>query len=390
MANSLLTPNVIAKEALLQLENSMVMGNLVHRDFKKEFVKVGGTVTVRKPIIFNASDGATRVNQDISEQSTTLTVGSRKHVSWNFSSQDLTLTIDEYPKRYIKPAMSALANQVDMDLCSQFSSVYRAVGTAGTTPSTFASVAAAGQKLDEAACPPEDRRLVVNPAGYWSLAGSLLTLYNQNIVKEAAQKGYLGRFANFETYMDQNITKQTKGVATGTPVSNGANQTGGTIVTNGWTASTTGILKAGDIITFAGVYEVNPQSKLSTGSLKQFVVTSDVNSDSSGNATIPVSPALVTSGNYQNGSGPIANSSAITIVNTHAANLAFHKNAFALVMVPLELPDGAPFKAQESYNGMSVRVVKDYDVANDVEIIRLDIMYGVAAIYPELAVRLLG
>src|SRR5574340_769167 len=168
MANSLLTPNVIAKEALLQLENSMVMGNLVHRDFKKEFVKVGGTITVRKPIIFNASDGATRVNQDVSEQSTTLTVGSRKHVSWNFSSQDLTLTIDEYSKRYIRPAMSALANQVDMDLCNQFSNVYRAVGTAGTTPSTFANVAAAGQKLDESACPQEDRRLVVNPAGYWS------------------------------------------------------------------------------------------------------------------------------------------------------------------------------------------------------------------------------
>ncbi len=390
MANSLLTPNIIAKEALLQLENNMVMGNLVHRDYKKEFVKVGGTVTVRKPIIFNASDGATRVNQDVSEQSTTLTIGSRKHVSWNFSSQDLTLTIDEYSKRYIKPAMVALANQVDIDLCNQFTSVYRATGTAGTTPSTFANVASAGQKLDEAACPQDERRLVVNPAAYWSLAGSLLTLYNQQIVKEAAQKGYLGRFANFETYMDQNITKQTKGVATGTPVSNGTNQTGSSIITNGWTISTTGILNAGDIITFAGVFEVNPQSKLSTGALKQFVVTSAVNSDGSGNATIPVSPALVTTGNYQNGSAAIANGSAIVVVGTHAANLAFHKNAFALVMVPLELPDGAPFKAQESYNGMSVRVVKDYDVANDLEIIRLDIMYGVAAIYPELSCRLLG
>src|SRR5574340_554950 len=225
MGNTLLTPTVIAKEALFQLENAMVMGNLVHRDYKKEFVKVGGTVTVRKPIIFNASNGATRVNQDVSEQSTTLTIGSRKHVSWNFSSQDLTLTIQEYAKRYIKPAMLALANQVDMDLCGLFNQIPKVTGTAGTTPANWSAAAGAGQKLDEGAVPQEDRHLVVNPAAYWTLAGSAIVsgagnnIYNPAISKEAWQKAYLGKFANFDTYMAQNIdgsAKLSQGASYGT------------------------------------------------------------------------------------------------------------------------------------------------------------------------------
>lgn len=389
MANTIVTPSIIAKEALMHLENEMVMGKLVHRDYKKEFVKVGNSVSVRKPVQFTVSDGTTRVNQDVTETTTSITIDKRKHVSWNFTTQDLTLSIEEYSERYIKPAMIALANKVDEDLCGLYVDVPAASGTAGTAPSTFAALAGVGQKMDEAAA-LQDRRLVLNPAGYWNLADGLKGTYVQSLAKDIYRKGYLGEIASFSTYQDQNIKSHTKGTATGTPLSNGATQTGASIVTDGWTASVTGILKKGDVITFAGVNAVNPISKASTGALKQFVVTADVDSDGTGNATISISPSITTSGAYQNASAAVADNSAITVVGSHAANLAFCKSAFALVMCPLELPDGAAFKARESYKNMSIRVVKDYDIDADTDIIRLDILYGVKTLYPELACRLLG
>jgi len=145
------------------------------------------------------------------------------------------------------------------------------------------------------------------------------------------------------------------------------------------------------VFTIAGVYSVNPVSKQSTGQLQQFTVMADANSGAStGPATLTVSPPIISSGVHQTVSAAPADDAAITVVNSHAANLAFHKNAFALVMCPLELPDSAGFKARESHNGLSVRVVKDYNVDSDEEIIRLDILYGVKAVDPRLAVRLLG
>jgi hypothetical protein len=403
MANGLITPQVIAKEALMQLENNMVMGNNVHREYKKEFVKVGDTVNVRMPVDFTVTDGATRSNQDVVEKNSNVVVDKRKHVSWKFSTQDLTLTVEEYSQRYIKPAMIRLANQVDSDLCALYKKVYHTAGTAGTTPSTFAALGSAAQKMDEVAIPRDSRKLVLNPAAHWSLADGLKGLFNQKRVEDFVGEGYLGSLAGFDILDDQNIVSHTKGTATGTPLVNGGSQsvtyaslTSGSsfwqssLITDGWTNSVTGILKAGDVFTIANVFAVNPISKQSTGQLQEFTVISDANSDGSGNATITVSPPIISSGVFQTVSATPADNAAITVKASHAANLAFHKNAFALVMVPLELPDSAGFKARESYNGMSVRVVKDYDIDADEEIIRLDILYGTKAVDPRLAVRLLG
>ncbi len=404
MANSVITPTIIAKEAVMQLENNMVMGNNVFREYKKEFVKVGDTVNVRMPVDFTVTDGATRSNQDVVEKNTNIVVDQRKHVSWKFSTQDLTLSIEEYSERYIKPAMIRLANNVDSALTNLYKKVYHSAGTAGTTPATFAAIGAAAQKMDEMGVPDDgSRKLVLNPAAHWALADGLKSIYNQKRVEDFIGKGYLGQIANFDIFGDQNIKSHTKGTATGTPLVNGASQnvtyaslTNGSslwsssLITDGWSNSITGILKAGDVFTIAAVYSVNPVSKESTGALQQFTVVSDVNSDGSGNCTVSVSPPIISSGVNQTVSAAPADNAAITVVATHAANLAFHKNAFALVTCPLELPDSAGFKARESHNGLSVRVVKDYDVDADEEIIRLDILYGVKAVDPRLAVRLLG
>jgi hypothetical protein len=405
MANTLITSSMIAKEALMQLENNCVMGNLVHRDYKKEFVKVGDSVSVRRPVRFSATDGATLSKQDVTEGKTSITIDQRKHVGWEFNSNDLTLKIEKYSERYIKPAMITLAQSVDSALTGLYKGVYNFVGTPGTTPSTFASLGAAGQRLDEGAVPPESRCSVLNPAAAWAIANDLKSLAtNDSKAKGAFEEAKIGRYARTDTYMDQSIKVHTVGAHGGTPLINGADQNvtyatskdtnAQDVITDGWTASAA-VLKQGDVITFAGVYAVNPVTKESTGELQHFVVNEDVTADGTGNATFEISPPIITSGAYQTVSAVPADNAAITVKTGtastgYAQNLVFHKNALALVTCPLIIPDGAAFSARESHDGYSVRVVKDYDITNDTDIIRLDILYGVKTIYADLACRLTG
>ena len=402
MPNAIITPSIIAKEALMQLENNLVFGSNVHREYKKEFVKVGDTVSVRKPVRFSVTDGAVASIQDVTESSTPFTINKRKHVAWKFTTQDLTLSIEQYSERYIQPAMISLANQVDSDLAALYRDVNYAVGTAGATPNTFAALGAAAEKMDLGAVPQENRKLVLNPTAHWAIADGLKSVFNQSRVENFIGKGYLGTIANFDLFMDQNVQRHTRGVLGGTPLVNGAGQTltaptsaqltanTTALVTDGWTNSVANVLVAGDIITLANVNAVNPVSKQDTGQLMQFTVVSNASSNGSGQATVTISPAIISAGPYQNVTAAPADNAAITTVNTHTANLAFHKNAFGLVTVPLELPDGAAFKAREQDKGISVRVIKDYDFTNDEDRIRIDIMYGVKTLYADLATRLLG
>lgn len=411
MANSLITPSIIAKEALVQLENNLTMANNVHREYKKEFVKVGDSVSIRKPVKFYAADGATRVNQDVEEANTSITINKQKHVSWKFSSKDLTLTVEDYSERYIKPAMIALANVIDRNGHALYTNVWNHVGTPGTTPANFAAMALAAQRMDEMAVPTDMRKAMLNPAAAYAIAGTATTLYMNGVNQQAYRTGSIGEIAGLDTYRSQNVTVHTNGARGGTPLVNGADQNvtyatakntnSQSLVTDGWSNSVTGVLKAGDVFTIAGVYAMNPvPGEGTTGKqqmpyLQQFTVLADANSSAGGAATLTISPAIIVSGPYQTVSAAPADNAAITVVSGTAStaypqNLVMHKNAFALVMCPLELPDGVEFKARETHKGLSVRVVKQYDIANDDDIIRLDVLYGWKAIYPDLAVRLVG
>jgi len=394
-SNTLLNPTVIAKEALMQLENSMVMGANVHRQYKKEFVKKGTSITIRKPNKFRATKAQARTNSNLAESSTTLTVATQAHVSWAFSSVELTMTIEEYSERYIKPATIALGNVVDKDLCALYDDVHNQVGTPGTTPSQFSDLGDAQRRLDDEGIPGGEERVgVLNPAANWSLADGLKGTFAQDVAEDLIRKGYLGRIANLKLFMDQNIQSHTTGAHTTdcTPLVNGASQTGTSLVTDGWKASTA-VLKAGDVFTIADVYAVNPVSGDSTGVLRQFVSTADVTSDDGGAATITIYPGITTSGAYQTVSAGPANDAAITMVGTentgYPQNLVFHPNAFALVSVPVAMPANV-WGARETYNNVSIRVVKQYDIDADEEIIRLDILYGVKTLYPELCCRMTG
>jgi len=391
MANTVLTPSIISKETLVMLENNLVAAGKVNRQFENQFVKIGTTLNVRKPNRFKVRTGQGLQIQDVVEPSTSISISNQKGVDFQFSSSELTLTIEEFSERYLKPAAAEIANAIDYDVIGNFSQVFNLVGTPGVTPSQFSDLAAVGQRMDEGGVPQEGRTLILNPAAYWKLADGLKGLYVQS-VSEPALKGFLAKVANFEIYMDQNVQNQTVGAYAGTGVVNGASQTGSSIVTNGWTGGITGLLNVGDVITFANVYAVNPKSRQSTGSLQNFVVTATASSDSSGNSTISIYPSIVTTGAYQTVNASPANGAAITVKGTastaYAQNLGFVKDAFGLVTVPLELPDGVDFKAREMFKGISIRIIRAYDVNNDVLPCRLDTLYGTVAFYPEFACRM--
>lgn len=412
MPNSpILVPSVIAKEALMQLKNQLVFGKLAHRQYKKEFAKVGDTVTIRKPVKFVTTDGATRQNQDVEEGSTSIKIDQRKHVSWNFSTQDLTLSIEEYSERYIAPAMLTLAQTVDAYGSGLYRKIWNRVGTPGTTPSNYAALGAVAQRMTEMAVPRNERRAALTSEAFHKIAGTLTTLNMPKQAADAWASGEIGNIAGFNTHESVNIRSHQVGTKAGTPLVNGGGQntlyaasmkTGvQTLSLKGFTASSAGVLREGDVFTIAGVFAVNPvpgeggAGKTVLPYLQQFVVRqSVVNSDASGNAVVTIAPAIITSGPYQTVSAAPADSAAISVVGAAnqvtPQNLCFHKNALALVTVPLEMPDGCAWKAQESHDGLSVRIVKDYDINSDAEIVRVDVLFGWEAIYPDLAVRLDG
>ena len=395
--NTLLTPTIIAKEALMQLTNNLAMARHVHTAYKNEFVKVGQTITVRKPNKFRAKKAQTRDNTDLSEPSTSITMSTQAHVSWAFSSVDLTTTIEDYSKRYISPAANALANIVDADLCGLYDDVYNSAGTPGITPATFAVLGDAQRILDDEAVPSDTRVGILNPAANWSLADGLKGTFAQQVAKDIMTKGFLGRIANLDLFSDQNVVRHTTGAFSGgTPlVTTTIDATATEIVTKGWDGDSDTI-KVGDVFTIADVYAVNPMSGSSTGVLRRFTVTEDATS-SGGAITIKLSPSIVYGATdpYTTVSAYPLEDAALTFIGTESTaypqNLVFHPNAFALVTVPIEMPAnvwGARETDQDA--GLSIRVVKQYDIDADEEIIRLDILYGVKTLYPELACRLWG
>lgn len=395
--DTLLTPSIITKETLVILTNNLVMAGRVNRQFEDQMgAKIGTQLTVRKPNRFTVSSGPGLQVQDVVEPSTTITITNQNHVDFEFGSAALTLVVEEFSERYCKPAAEALANIIDQTVLQQIINVYNEVGTPGTVPNAFSFIALVAQRLDEEAAPQRDRTLVLNPAAYWKFAVGISTVYVQSVA-EPAFKGYAPNIANFEIYEDQNVPVQTTGLYGSTsPTVNGAGQTGSTIVTSGWPTGITGLLNVGDIFTIAGVNAINPQSKASTGSLRNFVVTSVANSNSSGGASISIYPAITpaTGGSaYATTDTAPAAGAAITVISGSSGqslskNIGFCKDAFGLVSVPLIMPDGVDFKSQEKFKGISLRTIRDYDINNDVLPCRIDVMFGTSTFYPEIACRL--
>lgn len=393
-SNTFVKSTVLAKESLMQLENELGMAKLVNRDWENKFAKDGDTLGIRNPNKFRATKARARSNSAIAETNITLTVATQAHVSFEWDTKTMTDTIERISERYVKPALSAIANTIDVDLYSLYSSIYNQVGSPGTSPSDYDVYADARRVLNEEAIPLRPRFVCVNPLGESETLKGLKGLFSEKLVNGVVTNGAIGSLAGFDFHMAQNVVVHTTGAFTtgSTPLVDGASQTDSTLLTKGW-ASGTATLKKGDVFTIAGVYAVNPKTGQSTGQLRQFTVTADITSTGTA-INIAISPTPIASGAYQTVDALPADSAAITLVGSESTqypmNVGFHKDCFTLAVRPLEIPSSCTYGARESYNGLSVRVIKAYDIEEDKEVLRFDVLYGVLCQMPEAGVRIIG
>lgn len=416
--DTLLTVSTITQEAAMVLENELTFAHGVSREYDDRFAvtgaKVGDTVNVRKPARFIGTSGPSLNVEDFNETSIPVVVGNpalygdQWHVDTNFTTKDLALSMDAFSDRVIKPAMASIANHVDADgLRMAKNETANIVGVAGTAPTGLITYLNGGAYLDAEAAPRDGKRtIVIEPFTQAVIVDSLKGLFTPSTTLDKQfQKGMMGRDSGGMNWMmDQNVVSQTFGswaTTVGALTVNGANQG----LATGWASTSTLsiattqtlTLQQGDVIQFAGVLAVNPQSRKSYGKLRNFVVKQAVTSGS-GNFNVVVSPALIYAGQFQNVTISPAASAVVTPFNIAATtgaavsspqNIMYHRNAYTLAMADLMVPEGVHFagRASSKEAGISVRIVRQYTINNDSLPCRMDVLYGWAPIYPELACR---
>lgn len=400
MAQTILTTDQITNKSLQLLENNLVVTRNVNRQYDDSFAnsgaKIGSTLRIRLPDRALVTDGPALGVQDDNEQFTTLTVSSQKHIAVNFTSAELTLSMDDFSERVLKPRLSQLAASVDNDVCGVYRDIFNSVGTPGTTPTTSLVLLQAQQKLSEGATDISPRYATVNPAANSGLVEGMKGFFNPSgVISRQFKSGMMGEgvLGFDEVNMSQSLKNHTTGDwGTGITVTSTVSTQGQSTLGISFTGSSK-TWKRGDVFTIAGVYAVNPQTRESTGSLQQFVVTEDVTGTST--ATVKISPALYDASHALATilSFPAA-TNAITMLGSantiYPQNLVYHKNAITFATADLIMPNGVDMAARKNYNGISLRFVRDYDINNDRMPCRIDVLYGVAAIRPAMAARLWG
>ena len=400
MSNSILTIDMITRKALEILENNLVLTRNVNRQYDDSFAvegaKIGSTLRIRLPDRALVTDGAALQVQDDNEQFTTLTVASQKHIGVNFTSAELTMQLDDFAERVLKPRISQLASSIDADVANAYKSIGNTVGTPGTTPSTSLVLLQAQQKLNENAAVMSPRYATVNPAANAGLVEGMKGLFNPtDTISKQFKNGMMGTgvLGFDEINMSQSIKQHTTGsrVATGNSVTTSVSSQGAASI-----ALTIGsglTVKAGDVFTVADCFAVNPQTRESTGSLFQFVALADATA--SGTAiTVTVAPiytaanALATVDSF-----PTAGKAVVFVgaaSSQYAQNLVYHKDAITFATADLLLPQGVDMAARAVHNGISLRVVRQYDINNDRMPCRIDVLYGFNTIRPQMGCRIWG
>ena len=404
MGNSLLTIDMITRKSLEILENNLVITRNVNRAYDDSFAvegaKIGSTLRVRLPDRALVTDGAALQVQDDNEQYTTLTVSSQKHIGVNFTSAELTMQLDDFAERVLKPRISQLASSIDADVAGSFSSIYNSVGTPGTTPATSLVLLQAQQKLNEFATPMSPRYATVNPAANAGLVEGMKGLFNPtSTISRQFKNGMMGEgiLGLDEVNMSQSVRQFLTGSAVRTDALavKTAITAQGTSTITFKSATNAKTIVPGDVFTIAGVYAVNPQTRESTGSLQQFVATNTVTSSGTEFGGVTFSPAIYTSSNALAtvDSFPQADA-AVTLLGAastyYPQNLVYHKDAITFATADLLLPQGVDMASRQVHNGISLRVVRQYDINNDRMPCRIDVLYGYSVIRAPMACRLWG
>jgi len=397
MANTLLTPQQITREALRVLHQKLNFVGNINRQYDDSFAtsgaKIGDTLKIRLPNQYTVRSGKTLATQDTVETQVPLTVATQKGVDVNFSSAELTLSLDDFSQRILEPAMAVLAANIEADAMSMFLDVYNAVNNIGSAI-TLRQILTGRKVLNDNLAPMDNNRTaLLNTHDQVDLVDALKGLFQDSTeVAKQYREGKMGRSAGFDFYENTLIPTQMTGTSPSTTLYtvNGAVTANGSTTVTVATGTTT--FKKGDIITFAGCNRVHPETKADTGVLQQFVVTADY---AGGAGTLQIAPAIYTSGGMQNvTSSGIPNGAAISKVGgaytVYKPSLVFHQDAFAFATADLVMPKGVDFAAREVYDGISIRIVRAYDINNDNLPCRIDVLYGYKTIRPQLACRILS
>lgn len=414
MSNTLLTPDMIVRETMFLLKNQTKLASLVYKDhaqkFGQEGNKIGDTLRIRKPARYIGGDGPTFEPEAMTEDYIYAKLQKYSKVHMSYGSDELYLNLDDFSERHLKPASVALANKLDRAIAQFMSdSIANCVGVPGTLPDELRTYLQAGQKLSEMGCPEDmEKYMVINAASRVEIIDALKGLFQDSAeVGRQYRSGRMGKTAGFTWYEDENIVRHTNGTYTAMGLVNGANQSGTSLITDGWGTGAASLRK-GDVFTIANVYAVNPQNRQSTGALAQFVITDDI-SDTTGAITMAIQVAggrggIEPSGQFQNVDSVPADNAQITILGASGAvgpdNLSFVKPAFGFISAPLPKSNvGESAVVTDPDTGISIRYLRQHSGAaitsagaapTDAWIIRLDILWDVYSIYPELAVRVRG
>jgi len=395
MANAILTPTAVTREALRVLHQKLNFVGSITREYDDSFArqgaKIGDTLKIRLPNQYTVRSGSTLSAQDTTESTVDLKVQTQKGVDLNFTSVDLTLALDDFSERILEPAMAVLAANIEADAMTMYKDVYNQVDNQGQAAS-FTKVLQGRKILVDNLAPLNGRTCNLNTQDNVDMVDALKGLFNdQTTISKQNREGFMGRTAGFD-FMENTCGRRTRRAPRPErPLVNGATQAGASLISDGWTASTAA-LKQGDIFTIAGVFRVHPETKQSTAILQSFVATANATADGSGNLTIPISPAIVTSGAAQNVSGSPADNAVIGVSGTgstaYGLSMAYQKGAFAFASADMVMPRGVDFAAREAFDGVSMRIVRQYDINSDKFPCRLDVLYGYKTIRPQLACRL--
>ena len=407
MANSFYTTDKILSEGIMLLENEMVMGNAVHTDYSDEYTTVGNTVNIRRPVQYQGQDDnldITGVREDIEQATIPVTMDKTCTVPVQIGALERTFDFDRFSRDILQPAMVRLKDKIEAHIASKYSDFYHFTGTPGTVPSTFKSIAGMGAVLTDGAVPNSGRIAFHGTDASVELADGLRTTYVSNKAKTAFEEAEIGRYGGFMNYESVYAPTHTVGALGGTPLVNGGSQNttyasskqtfSQTLTTDGWTNSVTGVLKKGDVFTIAGVNAVNPVSLVSTGRLQTFVVKADADSDGSGNASLTISPPIITSGPYQTVDAAPADNAAITVKTGTAGtqykqSMLLHPQSIALVTRKLDIPNGQGVRTTtKSGNKVTVSCTEFVDGNTLAQTFRFDILYKAETVDPRFGGRL--
>lgn len=403
MANQFITTDLVSNTALAMFANNapfvMTASRIYQDDFVSSGYKIGDTLQIRRQNHFVVGDGSVATPQSIIETTETIVISHQYNTMIAYTIQDLSLRIEDFSRLFIAPAIQEIITKMERGIAAKAEQMLNFfTGTAGVAINSFTTVDTAGAKLlEQGVNIASDAYLAMTVRDGSSLKGALLNnftpVFNEDIVRSSA----IGHLSYFDIFQSQNIARHIAGAgptlySADALLVNGAVSSGGTIIMDGATANITDYFLAGDVISIAGVQSVNPIGRASTGQDMQFVITSNANSDNSGNITISVNPIIIsdTSNPNQNVSNAVPDNSAVTMVGSHNVNVAYPSRGLDIVCPPLyKLQVPYASVAVDPETGLSLAVTQTGDILGYQNYMRLDLLCGFVW-HPQYAVRVLS